>query len=166
MSTVSLREIDDANRDDVLSLRVTPTQARFVSTVAESLREAEETPEGRPWYRAIYADDLPVGFVMLSWNVSPDPPRIIGPWFLWRLLIDVRHQRRGYGREAVRLVSDILRRDGAAELLTSYGVGEGGPEPFYRRLGFMPTGERDEKGEVIVALDLGLDDRDSRQRSG
>ncbi len=116
--------------------------------------KAEETPEGKPWFRAVYADDLPVGFVMLSWNVTPDPPRIIGPWFLWRLLIDVQHQGCGYGREAVKLVADIARDNGAAELLTSYGRGEGGPEPFYRRIGFRPTGERAEKGEVIVALDL------------
>ena len=154
MGAVSLREIRDDNRDDVLALHVTPTQERFVGTVAKSLMEAEETPEGKPWYRAIYADDVPVGFVMLSWDVTPDPPRIIGPWFLWRLLIDVQYQGRGYGREAVRLVSDILREHGAAELLTSYGVGEGGPELFYQRLGFRPTGERAEMGEVIVALNL------------
>jgi RimJ/RimL family protein N-acetyltransferase len=154
MSVVSLREIVDGNRDDVLSLSVTPIQARFVSSVVESLEEAEETPEGKPWYRAVYADDRPVGFVMLSWNVTPDPPRIIGPWFLWRLLIDVEHQGRGYGSEAVRLVADIARDNGASELLTSYGVGEGGPERFYRRVGFRPTGELAEKGEVIVALDL------------
>jgi GNAT superfamily N-acetyltransferase len=154
MSVVSLREIADDNRDDVLALHVTPIQERFVGTVATSLKEAEETPEGNPWYRAIYADDRPVGFVMLSWNVTPDPPRIIGPWFLWRLLIDVQHQGRGYGREAVRLVSDIARKNGARELLTSYGVGEGGPELFYRRVGFRPTGELAEMGEVIVALDL------------
>ena len=154
MSVVSLRQIGDGNRDDVLVLSVTPTQARFVSSVAESLTEAEETPEGRPWYRAVYADDMPVGFVMLSWDVTPEPPRIIGPWFLWRLLIDVEHQGRGYGREAVRLVADIVRDNGAAELLTSYGVGEGGPAQFYRRIGFRPTGDRAEMGEVIVALDL------------
>ena len=154
MSVVSLREIDDGDRDHVLSLGVTPTQERFVSTVAGSIREAEETPEGKPWYRAIYADDLPVGFVMLSWNVTPEPPRIIGPWFLWRLLIDVQSQGRGYGREAVGLVADIARENGAAELLTSYGLGEGGPELFYRRVGFKPTGELAEKGEIIVALDL------------
>src|SRR5215471_2258186 len=116
MSVVSLREIDDGNRDDVLSLRVTPIQERFVGTVAKSLAEAEETPEGRPWFRAIYADDLPVGFIMLSWNVTPDPPRIIGPWFLWKLLIDERHQGCGYGRDAVRLVADIARDQGASEL--------------------------------------------------
>ena len=40
---------------------------------------------------------VPVGFVMLSWNVVPQPPRIIGPWFLWKLLVDERHQHRGYG---------------------------------------------------------------------
>jgi GNAT superfamily N-acetyltransferase len=156
MSVVSLREINDGNRHAVLALRVTPIQARFVSSVAESLTEAEETPEGKPWYRAVYADDLPVGFVMLSWNVTPEPPRIIGPWFLWRLLIDVEHQGRGYGREAVRLVADVVRDNGAAELLTSYGQGEGGPEEFYRHVGFKPTGDLAEKSEIIVALDLGL----------
>jgi GNAT superfamily N-acetyltransferase len=111
-------------------------------------------PEGKPWYRAIYADDRPVGFVMLSWNVTPEPPRIIGPWFLWKLLVDERQQRRGYGREAVRLVAGIVGANGAVELLTSCVQGEGGPEPFYRRLGFSPTGEQDENGEIILALDL------------
>jgi len=109
---------------------------------------------GIPWYRAIYADAQPVGFVMLSWNVTPDPPRIIGPWFLWKLLIDGRHQGRGYGREAVKLVAHIAREHGASELLTSYVVGESSPEPFYRQIGFVPTGEQDEKGEIVLALPL------------
>ena len=91
---------------------------------------------------------------MLSWNVTPEPPRIIGPWFLWKLLVDERHQRRGYGREAVRLVADIVRANGAAEPLTSCGPGDDGPEPFYGRIGFRPTGELDENAEIILALDL------------
>jgi diamine N-acetyltransferase len=153
-SVVSLREITDENREAVLALRIAASQARYVSSVANSLEEARETPEGNPWYRAIYADGEPVGFVMLSWNVTPDPPRIIGPWFLWKLLIDERHQGRGYGREAVKLVADIARDQGAAELLTSYVSGERTPEPFYRRLGFVPTGEQDEKGEKVLALRL------------
>ena len=155
VSAVTLREVTDENRHAVLAVRVAPDQKRFVSTVADSLMDAEEIPEGKPWFRAIYVGDQPVGFVMLSWNVTPEPPRIIGPWFLWKLLIDERHQRRGYGREAVRLVADIVRANGAAELLTSCVLGEGGPEPFYRRIGFSPTGELDENGEIILALDLG-----------
>ena len=78
---------------------------------------------------------------MLSWNVRPDPPRIIGPWFQWKLLIDERHQGRGHGRDAVRLVADVVRANEAAELLTSCVPGDDGPELFYRRIGFTPTGD-------------------------
>ena len=153
-SGVSLREITDYNREAVLALRIAPSQQGYVSSVADSLEEARDNPEGNPWYRAIYADGEPVGFVMISWNVTPDPPRIIGPWFLWKLLIDERHQGRGYGRDAVKLVADIARKQGASELLTSYVSGERSPEPFYRQLGFVPTGEHDEKGEPVLALRL------------
>jgi diamine N-acetyltransferase len=154
VSAVLLREVTDENRDAVLAVRVAPEQKRFVGTVAGALLDAQVIPEGKPWYRAIYVDDQPVGFVMLSWNVTPEPPRIIGPWFLWKLLIDERHQRLGYGREAVRLVADIVRANGGAELLTSCVPGEDGPELFYRHIGFSPTGELDENREVILALDL------------
>ena len=154
MTAVSLREVTDENRDAVLAVRVAPAQERFVGTVAGALGDAEAIPEGNPWYRALYADDRPVGFVMLSWNVAPDPPRIIGPWFLWKLLIDERHQGCGYGRDAVRLVADILRANGATELLTSCIPGDDGPEPFYRRIGFVPTGDLDESGEIVLALHL------------
>ena len=150
---VNLREITDENRDAVRALRVAPSQELFVASVAESLAEAATTPEGNPWYRAIYAGDQPVGFVMLSWDVTP-APGIIGPWFLWRLLIDERHQRRGYGRAALRRVIDIVRAAGASELLTSYQPGDGEPWPFYERFGFAPTGDV-EDGEFVLSLDLG-----------
>jgi len=153
-SGVSLREITDYNRESVLALCIAPSQQGYVSSVADSLEEARDNPDGNPWYRAIYADGEPVGFVMISWNVIPDPPRIIGPWFLWKLLIDERHQGRGYGRDAVKLVADLARDQGASELLTSYVGGERSPEPFYRQLGFVPTGEQDEKGEKVLALRL------------
>ena len=91
---------------------------------------------------------------MLSWNVPPQPPRIIGPWFLWKLLIDERHQHRGYGRETVMRIAKIVRDSGATELLTSCVPAEDGPEPFYRRLGFVRTGELDDNGEIILALNF------------
>ena len=99
--------------------------------------------------------DESVGLVMISWNCVPDPPEVFGPWFRWRLLIDARHQRHGYGRDDVRLVADLVRAVGADELLTSFVPGDGRPGPFYEQLGFVPTGELDEEGEIIVRLDLG-----------
>jgi diamine N-acetyltransferase len=155
MAVVTLREVTDESRHSVFALQVASAQERFVGTVAGALSDAEEIPEGKAWYRAIYARDQPVGFIMLSWNVLPDPPRIIGPWFLWKLLIDERHQGRGYGRDAVRLVADVVRANGAAELLTSCVPGDDGPELFYRRIGFTPTGKLAENSEIILALRLG-----------
>src|SRR4051812_999863 len=109
LDSVTLREITDRNRDVVFALQVAPEQYRFVGSVAAALDHAEEYPEAKAWYRAIYAGEEPVGFVMLSWDVTPVPGKIIGPWFLWKLLIDERHQRRGYGRAALGQVVEIAR---------------------------------------------------------
>lgn len=148
--TVTLREITEDNTPAVLALRCTPDQERFVTSVAGSLAEAAEYPQANPWFRAVYADEWPVGFVMLSWDVDPQPPQIIGPWFLWKLLIDHRHQRKGYGREVVQQIVELVRGQEATELLTSHVPGEGGPAGFYARLGFVPTGELDPEGEIIL----------------
>ena len=63
---VRLREITDENRDAVCALRVRKHQRHFVASVATSLEDAADEPEENPWYRAVYAGDEPVGFVMLS----------------------------------------------------------------------------------------------------
>ena len=154
---VTLEEITAENREAVLALRIVPGQDRFVSSVRDSLAEAAEYPHARPWYRAVFASGEPagpVGFVMVSWNCEPQPPEIIGPWFLWKLLIDKRYQGRGYGAAVVRQIAELVRAEGATELLTSYVPEDGGPAGFYQRLGFEPTGELDATGEVIVRLRL------------
>ncbi|WP_345201606.1 GNAT family N-acetyltransferase [Fodinibacter luteus] len=151
---VTLCQITDDNLRSVLAVRTTPGQERFVSSVATSMAEAADCPEANPWFRAVYVDDKPVGFVMLSWDVEPRPPEIIGPWFLWKLLIDHQQQGRGYGREVVQEVVRLVRDQAATELLTSYAPGEGGPAGFYARLGFVPTGEVEPDGEIIARLDL------------
>jgi len=152
--TITLREITGDDSPAVQALRCTPDQERFVSSVTESLAEASEYPHANPWFRAVYADEQPVGFVMLSWNVEPQPPEIIGPWFLWKLLIDHRHQRKGHGQEVVRQVVELVRDHGATELFRSYVPGDGGPKDFYARLRFLPTGEVDPAGEIILRRSL------------
>ena len=147
---VTLREITDDNAEAVGALQVAPGQERFVSTVVDSLAEADSSPQGKPWLRAVYADGQPVGFVMLSWDVEPRPPELHGPWFLWKLLIDHRQQGKGYGREVVRQVLELVRGEGGTELLTSHVPGDGGPAGFYARLGFVPTGELDPDGEILL----------------
>ncbi|MFI6095249.1 GNAT family N-acetyltransferase [Lentzea sp. NPDC051213] len=149
---IRLVEVTDENRDAVLAVRVRPDQQRFVASVEKSFLDAEREPEGKPWYRAVYAGDEPVGFVMLSWNLVPGPG-LLGPFYLWRLLIGARHQGRGYGTAILDEVVALIRADGAEELFTSYVPGEGCPEPFYLGYGFLPTGDI-EDGEIVLKLDL------------
>ena len=63
---VDLRPIDATNREAVLALRVSPDQLEFVSSVEDSLREAAQEPDGRAIQWALYDDEAPVGFVMIS----------------------------------------------------------------------------------------------------
>ena len=148
---VHLREVTDDNREAVCALRVRRRQKQFVASVKRSLRDAAAVPEANPWYRAVYCGDEPVGFVMLSWNPPAGPYQ--GRYFLWRLLIDKRYQRRGIGREVLAQLVDVVRAEGATELLASYEPGKGDPWPFYRQFGFQRTGKIDD-GEIVIRLPL------------
>ncbi len=128
-------------------------QEEFVAPMAASFRHAllPEMVDGArvvPWFRGITADGEPVGFIMTA-EVTPDFPEP----YLWRLLVDRRHQRRGIGRRAMEQLVDRLRAEGHRRLTTSWVPGTGTPEPFYRGLGFVPTGNLVD-GEIEGALDL------------
>jgi diamine N-acetyltransferase len=149
---VSLRPITDSNRHAVEALRVSPAQEQFVSSVADSLEEAAEEPGGRAIYWAVYADETPVGFVMISDEV--DGPGYI-PHYLWKLLVDRRYQRRGLGTATLDLIVDYFSgRPDVDALWTSAGQGEGSPIPFYERYGFEQTGEIVFDDEVLLRLSL------------
>ena len=150
--SISLREITSETVRAVTKLSVAEDQKGFVAPNAVSLAEALFSDEA--WYRAVYDGDELVGFVMLSdesLKKSPPSEPNIG---LWRLMIDQRYQRRGIGREVMRLVLEYVRsRPGIRYFYTSYVSEPGGPGPFYLGLGFQPNGEV-EDGEVVVLYPL------------
>jgi ribosomal protein S18 acetylase RimI-like enzyme len=151
--TVSLRPITSANLAEITALQLAPGQERFVSTVADSMLEAIAEPAGRAIQWGLYSGDLAVGFVMISDEVDDIPGYI--PHYLWKLLIDRRHQRQGYGSAALDLVADHFRRQPGVEVLsTSAGQGQGSPIPFYERYGFRRTGEIVFDDEVLLQLRL------------
>ncbi len=65
---VTLREITKENLKDILRLKVAPNQEQFVAPNAVLIAEAHFAPEV-VWFRAIYAGDVPVGFLMLEDDV-------------------------------------------------------------------------------------------------
>ena len=154
MPVVTLREITEDNRAAVEALAVTEEQSHYVAGVAWSLAEAAEHPDAKPWYRAVYADDEPVGFVMISDGITVDNPAYLGPYYLWRLLIDRRFQGNGYGTATLDLVIEHVRtRPDARVFLTSHAVGPKSPVSFYLQYGFRLTGDVHEN-EPILEFDL------------
>lgn len=140
-STITLREITRDNLRDILRLQVAPHQERFVASNAFSLAEAHFEPD-LPWFRAIYAGDLPVGFLMLEYDKEDTS------YNLWRFMIDARYQGHGYGRKALELLfAHVKTLPGADELYLHCVPGEGGPGPFYEKMGFVYTGEEEGGGE-------------------
>lgn len=145
-SIVSLRSVNTDNLWAILNLDVAPSQQRFVAPNAKSLAQAHFAKDA--WYRAIYADETPVGFMMLY--DEPLEPK----YFLWRLMVAEPYQRMGIARRAIDLLVDYVKtRPGATELLVSHGQGEGNPGPFYERCGFTYTGQALE-GELVMRLPL------------
>jgi diamine N-acetyltransferase len=146
-SPVSLREVTAETVREILRLKVTPEQEQFVASNAVSIAQAYFQRE-RAWFRAIYAGEAPVGFLMLYDDpVEPE-------YFLWRFMIDAQYQGMGFGKQALDLLVEHVRtRPGATHLGTSCVPKPGGPCPFYERYGFTYTGEEDE-GELVMRLPL------------
>ena len=115
-ATISLREITQETVNAILNLRVAKAQEQFVASNAVSIAQAHFSQEA--WFRAIYADETPVGFLMLS--DQPDK----GEYFLWRFMVDAQHQGKGYGNRALELLIDYVKtRPNAKELSLSHVPG-------------------------------------------
>lgn len=147
---VSLRRVTASTVNAICALSDTLSEAQRNKVADNGTSIAEAHFSENAWFRAIYADDVPVGFVML--HIGSDYDTIDCPGaFLWRLMIAGPHQGRGYGKAAIGLVVRELRARGFGELFTSYGQGEASPERFYAGLGFVLTGEvYDDEVEAVL----------------
>ena len=121
-----------------LSKTLSPTHRKMVADNVHSIAEAHFSPSA--WFRAIYADETPIGFIMThtgsDYEDGIDCPGV----FLWRFMIAEPYQGKGYGKRALYKLIQHLKAMGVPVLYTSCEQGEGSPEGFYRKLGFTPTG--------------------------
>ncbi|MBQ7173005.1 MAG: GNAT family N-acetyltransferase [Clostridia bacterium] len=159
-----LEKIDAHNVWDVLDLKVAKTQKNFVASNDVSIIEAYTTAGTacRAFPFAICTEKRPVGFLMIGYNEAAmydfygdvkSPEILRGNYSIWRFMIDKRYQRRGYGREAMRLALDFVRTYpcGKAEYCSlSYEPENEVAAKLYHSFGFVENGEMD--GDEIVAV--------------
>jgi diamine N-acetyltransferase len=142
---VNLKKITKDNFYQIIKIKM-PEDQRFVAPNVYSLAEAWLYPSARPF--AIYDDDRLIGFLMLDWS---EEEKDLG---IWRLMIALDQQNKGYGQEVIRQVIEMARE---SEKFTSvsldYEPENKVGEHVYYKMGFRPTGEIDE-GEIVMKLDL------------
>jgi diamine N-acetyltransferase len=137
MGRFSLVELTPENLPAVVGFPLRPGQERYVAPVVESVAEAYVNPTA--WPRAIVDGDAVVGFVMA--NFDPDHEIDAFRCGIWRLNVAADHQGRGVGRFAVDEVAQEARARGWDRMTVLWARGADGPEGFYLRCGFEPTGE-------------------------
>ncbi|MFC4140591.1 MULTISPECIES: GNAT family N-acetyltransferase [unclassified Microbacterium] len=148
MSELSLVELSAATIVAVNNLSLKPGQEQFLAPVSYGIAATVINPQ-TSWQRVVLDGDQVVGFVSASFD-----PEALEEHFrsiLWRINVDADDQGRGVGRFAVEALLAEARNRGVDHVDVIYEAGEGGPEAFFRRVGFQPVGET-EYSEVIAEI--------------
>ncbi|WP_294521082.1 GNAT family N-acetyltransferase [uncultured Pseudoflavonifractor sp.] len=132
---IHFEEITEENFDAVIHMKH-PEGEKFVASNSVSLAQAWlYRNDGDVFPFAIYEDDIPVGFLLL------EEDREAGNLILWRIMISVEYEGRGYGTQAVRLVIEQARASGKYHALNLDCAEENRIAwNIYEKLGFHPTG--------------------------
>lgn len=134
MATVTLQPVTRENWEACIRLKPLEAQRGFVAPNVYSLAQSKFQPEMVPM--AIYAGETMVGFTM--YGLDPDDHN----YWIYRLMTDQAHQRKGYARAAMQqLIARLKEQPDCREIVLSYEPANQVAREFYRTLGFVATGE-------------------------
>lgn len=152
--TVRLAEIDEDNWEEIVLLTtredgIPVVCEQYVASNALSICQAVYEEE---WVtKAIYCGKKAVGFTMFGYNQKTDRYEIC------RLMIDYRHQGKGFGSIALSLVIDemIDNYEDCYEIYLSVNPGNDRAKHIYRRAGFQDIGEKNGSEDIYcLYLDM------------
>ena len=144
---IELRPIDETTREDCIKLKVTEAQSGYIDTNEKSLEAAVENADvARPF--VIYADGQPVGFTMFAFDEEYEDPN--DRYWLWRFMIDENLQGQGYGKEALKVIIDYFKENGANNIRLSTKASNENAIGLYKSFGFKETGEVNDGEDVFI----------------
>ena len=156
---LKLKKINRNNVEAILKLEVFDNQKSFVATNNISIIEAyiALTENNHVFTFGIYKDDVPIGFLMIGFDVNSDDegaPRIAkGNYNIWRLMIDKKFQGKGFGKKSIDLAIEFVNTFpcGTAKYCwVSYESDNDVARKLYKSVGFVEADEKD--GDEIVAI--------------
>ena len=142
---INLREITSKNLKSIIDLNVKDDQKDYVASNSVSIAQGHYAKSA--WFKGIFYDDRPVGFVMLDLIEEENK------CFLWRFMIDHKYQGKGFGKIALTQVIDFVRSLNLyTYIATSYVPAENGAGGFYKNFGFIESKE--------ITKEFGIEDSD------
>ncbi|WDV45367.1 GNAT family N-acetyltransferase [Clostridiaceae bacterium M8S5] len=158
---VDLRIIDENNFIECISLKLTDEQKEFIASNSFSLAEAYAHRNNPVKYYpfGIYNNNKMIGFIMFEYNpfIENDADFDEPIFYISRMMIDINHQGKGYGKEALekalRFMKSYKQGDVEAIVLSCDKTNERAYK-LYESYGFKFTGEIDEDGDNYLRLSL------------
>lgn len=163
---IHLEKINAKNILEIIELEAAEVQKKFVAPNSVSIAQAYTTidTDCSAFPFGIYDDTKPVGFLMVGFNEAAmyeiweetAPEMLKNTYVLWRLMIDEKYQKKGYGREAIKLALEFIQSwpCGKAEYCAVFYEPENEvAKKLYASFGFVENGERD-GNEVLAVLEL------------
>lgn len=146
---IEFREITEDNFADIVQME-RPAGEGFVASNTYSLAQAWLYRKNNDVFpAAIYHDGAPVGFMMLDEDI--DERCLV----LWRIMFPPEHQNKGYGTQAIAEVIRLAKNSGKYDfMILDYVPGNEIAKHVYEKLGFKPTGEIVNNGEIELRLNF------------
>jgi len=141
--TITLQPITKSNWKECVNLSVAADQTKFVPDNLYSIAEAQFYPDAVPL--AIYDDHQMVGFIMYGRDEQTHK------WKIFRLMVEVTHQGKGYARAALQqVITEIARHPDSDEIIICYHNSNQAARNLYAQLGFREQTINDQG--VVTAL--------------
>lgn len=157
---IHFKPIDEDNFEDCLSLKLTEEQQEHVASNAYSIIEAYACRNSCEVYYPliVYKDDTVIGFMMYHYSpfINGDPEYDEPVYYISRMMIDVKYQGNGYGKQALlKLLEEMKNSDEHVDaIVLSCCIKNVIAYKMYQSLGFEFHGETDDDGDHILRLEV------------
>lgn len=151
MDELRLVELSAKNIVEANSLTMKPGQEQFIAPVSYAMAGPFLDPS-TSWSRVVVdSDNRVLAFIMANFDADAQEEEFRS--CIWRMNVSADAQGKGVGKFVVKETANEARRRGFSRLTVIWEPGEGGPEEFFKRVGFVVVGET-QYGEKVGAIEL------------
>ena len=148
--SIYLKDIDENNLEECILLTTNKDGKHYVfeEFVASNAFSIAQSKVQKGWIvKAIYHDDLMIGFVMYGYCYEYDFYEIC------RFMIDHRYQGKGYGKLALgKIIEEMKKLEDCKDIYISFDPKNNIARSLYESLGFKDTGKALEE-ELLFKLE-------------